>query len=552
MDLSPFIRGAFDKTAFDLVEGNGPVSKNAEGGGKRLYVPPELLRRAAELGFARLSFFFRPGHLTLLSDRLQDPGISENDRLAVTMLLKNSVTAAKGELALCQDTGTAVIYGWKDEGIYTGAGDRSELEAGTAAAYKNNCLRSSQIAFSSFFDEYNTGNNLPAQIHIEAAGGLSEGGKADPAYRFLFIAKGGGSSNKTSLFQMTKALLEEAAFERFLEEKIGALGTAACPPYRLAVVAGGSSPEFNLEVQKLAAAEALDCIPYFGEAETSGQPLAARDRYWEEKTMEIGRRTGLGAQFGGTSLLLDARVIRLPRHAASFPVSVGVSCIAHRCLLAYIDREGLHLEKTVSDPAAFLRNRGVVLENAGTGAAVKQVSLFRKPVKEVCRELDACKAGDGVLLSGKLLVARDAAHLKWHGLLERGKPLPGYLYEYPVFYAGPAETPPGRVIGSLGPTTAGRMDPYAEEFLSRGAALITLAKGNRSAPWREACKKYGGFYLGTIGGAAALLADENVTASEILDYPELGMEAVRLITVQNLPAFIVIDSRGRDLYDHRA
>jgi fumarate hydratase class I len=543
MDLFPFIRAAFDKTAFDPPEGRElvSVSRNA-GGGRGLYVPPELLRRAAQTGFERLSFFFRPGHLALLSDRLRGPGVSENDRLSLTMLLRNAVTAAKGELALCQDTGTAVIYGWKDEGVYTGGGDRAGLEAGTAAAYKNKHLRSSQIAFSSFFDEYNTGSNLPAQIHIEAA----ENSGGGPAYRFLFIAKGGGSSNKTSLFQMTAALLEETAFERFLEEKISALGTAACPPYRLAVVAGGSSPEFNLEVQKLAAAEALDAIPYFGEERTPGQAFPARDHYWEQKAMDIGRRTGLGAQFGGASLLLDARVIRLPRHAASFPVSIGVSCIAHRCLLAYIDREGLHLEKTVRDPAAFLKAGGLVPETAAEKAG-NRVDI-EKPVKAFSRRLKAFRAGDLTLLSGKLLVARDAAHLKWHSLILEGNSLPAYLSEYPVYYAGPSETPPGRVIGSLGPTTAGRMDPYAEELMSRGAALVTVAKGNRSALWREACKKYGGFYLGTPGGAAALLAEEHVTASEILDYPELGMEAVRLITVKDLPAFVIIDSEGGDLY----
>jgi fumarate hydratase class I len=319
------------------------------------------------------------------------------------------------------------------------------------------------------------------------------------------------------------------------------------------VVVGGSSPEFNLEVQKLAAAEALDYVPYFSEGgQSEAAPLIARDAYWENKVMDIGRRTGLGAQFGGTSLLLDARVLRLPRHAASCPVSIGVSCIAHRNLLAYIDREGLHLEKTVRDPAAFLRSRGIVLENAaGRGGGtdtVKRIDL-EKPLREVCRELMSCKAGDWVALSGKLLVARDAAHLKWHGLVAEGKPLPAYVFTYPIYYAGPAATPPGKVIGSLGPTTADRMDPYAEELMSRGASLITVAKGNRSAHWRDACKKYGGYYLGVVGGAAALLAEEHVTANDVLDYHDLGMEAVRLITVKDLPAVIIIDGRGGDLYD---
>jgi fumarate hydratase class I len=547
MDLQPVIDRAFESVLFETFD-TGPLKPRTEG--RRLFVPPELLRKAAEEGFRELSFFFRETHFGLLADRLGDSELSKNDRTVINILLKNAVTASKGELALCQDTGTAVVYAWKDESVYTGGRDREALEAGIAAAYKNNFLRASQIAPASFFDEFNTGDNLPAQIHIEASPDKN-GGKR-PAYCFLFSAKGGGSSNKTSFFSMTKALLEEKNFGAFLEEKISSLGTAACPPYRLAVVVGGSSPEFNLEVQKLAAAEALDGAPYFEEGEMPKDARSfswiRRDRYWENRAMEIGKRTMLGAQFGGPSLLLDARVIRLPRHAASCPVSIGVSCAAHRNIFAYIDREGLRLEKLVHNPAVLLRDWGIALpgqENASAG-----VDLDR-PVREICRELSALKAGDKVLLRGKILMARDAAHFRWHTLLEEGKSLPDYLFRHPVYYAGPSAAPPGKISGSLGPTTAGRMDPYAEEFMSLGASLITLAKGSRSPRWREACKKYGGFYLGTAGGAAALLAEENVTGNELIDYPDLGMEAVRLITVKDLPAFIIIDDKGGDLYSLR-
>jgi fumarate hydratase class I len=549
MDLFHPIKDAFEKTEFKTPD-TGEEKPRLEG--RRLFIPPDMLRRAAEEGFRELSFFFRESHLRLLAERFKDPELSANDRLAIRLLLKNALIAAGGELALCQDTGTAVIYGWKEEGVFTGSEDRDALEAGVAGAYKKNYLRSSQTGAYSFFDEFNTGDNLPAQIHIESVPSSGQGlSSPGGRYWFLFVAKGGGSSNKTSLFPMTKALLEEKEFEKFLEEKIRALGTAACPPYRLAIVVGGASPELNLEVLKLATAEALDAAPFFtgGEdAETARGNWIRRDAYWEKRAMEIGRATGLGAQFGGPSLLLDARVLRLPRHAASCPVSIGVSCVAHRNLFAFIDHEGLHIERLCSGPAAFLEGMGLNQDKEGRGSEDAFRIDLDRPMGELCRELSGFKAGDRLLLSGRLLVARDAAHLKWHSLIGEGKDLPAYLFKYPIYYAGPAATPPGRIIGSLGPTTAGRMDGYAEEFMSRGVSLVTVAKGNRSALWRESCRKYGGFYLGTIGGAAALLAGEHVTANELLDYPELGMEAVRLITVKDLPAFIVIDGKGGDLY----
>jgi fumarate hydratase class I len=540
------IAGAFERATFTAPDQKTEKPQAVRG---RLFVPPALLQELARESFSRLAFYLRESQLALWAERLEAPDTPENDRLTLTALLKNALVAAGGEFALCQDTGTALIYGWKDESVYTGADDGEALARGAAAAYRERYLRASQAGAASFFDEFNTGNNLPAQTAIFAVPGGETGG---PRYRFLFIAKGGGSSNKTAFFSLTPAVLKKDAFEAFLEKQIRALGTAACPPYRLAVVAGGSSPEFNLEVLKLATTEILDGAPYFRdpppgagdpEAGVSG-PLLWRDRYWENRVLDMGRRTGLGAQFGGTSLILDARVLRLPRHAASCPVSIGVSCAAHRNLLAYIDAGGLHLEKLEEDPEKFLKNRGVVFPAGDSGpAGLPRIGLDR-PVKDIRARLSRFRPGDRVLLSGKLLLARDAAHLKWSELLRRGEPLPDYLFTHPVCYAGPSATPPGRIIGSLGPTTAQRFDPYAEELLSRGASLITVAKGGRGPAWAEACEKYGGFYLGLVGGAAALLAAEHVAAQELVDYPELGMEAVRLITVRDLLAFILIDDKG--------
>ncbi|MDR1904166.1 MAG: FumA C-terminus/TtdB family hydratase beta subunit [Treponema sp.] len=549
MNIYSIINAAFQNTRFTALDGEKPELRDG-----RLFVPSSLLRCLAEECFRSIAFYFRESHLACLAGALVDPASSANDRITLKALLKNALIAAKGELALCQDTGTAVVYGWKPEAVFTGGCDAAELEAGTAAAYLKNHLRASQVAPLSFFEEYNTGNNLPAQIRIEAvpctAAGLT--------YRFLFAAKGGGSSNKTSLFSMSKALLEEKTFEEFLEDKIRSLGTAACPPYRIAVVIGGTSPEINLDILKLATTEILDKAPYFEEYKGPLSPLL-RDTYWEEKVLEIGRKTGIGAQFGGRQFLLDARVIRMPRHAASCPVSIGVSCSAHRNMLAYIDRNGAYVEELCRDPGRFLDSYSISLPDLSgvsddnraadrdARAGVYKLDL-NLPLQAVRAGLDSLRIGDRLSLCGKLLVARDAAHLKWHELILAGKELPQYLSRHPIYYAGPAATPPGMVIGSLGPTTAQRMDRYAEELMSRGVSLITLAKGNRGGTWTEACKKYGGFYLGTIGGAAALLAEENVVAGEVLDYPELGMEAVRLIEVRELSAFIIVDNKGNELY----
>jgi fumarate hydratase class I len=561
LNIHAIINEAFQNTRFTALNGEKPELKEG-----RLFVPPSLLRGLAEECFRSLAFYFRESFLARLAAALADPASSTNDRVSLNALLKNAVVAAKGKLALCQDTGTAVIYGWKPESVFTGADDAAQLEAGTAAAYLKNHLRSSQVAPLSFFEEYNTGNNLPAQIRLEAVpppfiSGADQGNAGRLSYRFLFAAKGGGSSNKTGLFAMSKALLEEQAFEEFLEEKIRSLGAAACPPYRLAVVIGGASPELNLDILKLATTEILDRAPYFEEYK-GPHPFLLRDRYWEEKAVEIGRKTGIGAQFGGRQFLLDARVIRMPRHAASCPVSIGVSCAAHRNMLAYIDRDGIHIEELCRDPGTFLSARGIGLAdvsglsesgNVPVRAAERACSEnyridLNLPVQDIRSVLDSQRIGNRLSLCGKLIVARDAAHLKWHELIRAGKELPGYLYRHPIYYAGPSATPPGMIIGSLGPTTAQRMDPYADELMSRGIALITLAKGNRGTAWTQACKKYGGFYLGTIGGAAALPAEENITACEVLDYPELGMEAVRLIEVKDMTAFIIVDNKGNELY----
>ncbi len=538
MQIDSIVDSAFGKARF--VRFDTPHVPRLEGG--RLRIPEALLRELSREAFRRVSFYFRETHLAALASVLSDRDASGNDRFVASALLRNAVVASRGELPLCQDTGTATVAGWKSEGCFSGSDEAAAIAEGARAAYGTYHLRSSQVGASSFFDEFDTKTNLPAQVHLEAVPDGSNG----PEYRLLFVAKGGGSANKTAFFQMTKALLEPDKFEAFLKEKIASLGTAACPPYRLAVVVGGTSAEENLRVLKLATTEILDGA--------SAEPAASdgaiyRDSYWEGRIMEIARGCGLGAQFGGVALALDARVVRLSRHAASCPVSIGVSCSAHRNMLAKIDSSGAYLEALVEKPAEYLESRGVRLEADGPGGA--EIDLDR-PMAEIRAALSSLPVGSRVTLSGRLLVARDAAHLKWHNLLKAGLPLPGYLALHPIIYAGPADTPPGRVIGSFGPTTAQRMDEYADELMSRGASLVTLAKGNRGPALVKACAAYGGFYLGTIGGAAALIADENILESEVVDYPELGMEAVRLIRVKDLAAFVVADDKGNELYGRLA
>ncbi|MDR2808436.1 MAG: fumarate hydratase [Spirochaetaceae bacterium] len=524
LDTTDIIAQSFHAARFDTL----PCKEKPSRKGNRLFIPPRLLHRMAEEAFHRLAFYLRRSHLDLLAERYHDPQSSANDRFVLRTLLENAGVACKGELALCQDTGTVVIYGWKDEAVYTGGDDAKELAEGALDAYQKHHLRASQVGASSFFDEYNTATNAPVQIKLHACAAAEK----RKCYRFLFIAKGGGSSNKTAFFSLSKASLEEEQFSRFLDEQIKALGTNACPPYRLAVVVGGTSPEYNLELLKLATTEILDYAPYDGNA------WIRRDRYWEERIMEKGRQSGLGAQFGGTNLLLDARVLRLPRHAASCPVSIGVSCVAHRNLLGVIDSKGIHLERLCTTAPQY-----PTLDSQSPPAFAVNLA---PPLSNLCRQLSQFSVGDRLLLSGELLVARDAAHYEWHRRLKAGQTLPDYLYRYAIFYAGPSERPPGKIIGSVGPTTAGRMDRYAEAFLSAGVSLVTVAKGARNLQWVDACRRYGGFYLGTVGGAAALMAEQYITKDTIIDYPELGMEAVRLISVHNLPAVILIAPQATD------
>jgi fumarate hydratase class I len=509
--------------------------------GERLAIPPSCLEALAEEAAGRIAFLYRRSHLGLLAAACFEDGTTAGERAVIRCLLENACVSAEGRLPLCQDTGTACVYGWKDEGVITGADDVALIEQGIAAAYGKRRLRASQIAPVSFFEEYNTGNNLPAQIRIEAA---ASWGGSTPVYRFLFVAKGGGSSNKTAYFSFAPSFLSRDEFDCFLQEKITALGTSACPPYRLAVVVGGSSPEQNLEILKLATTELLDEAAYFDtdnanaeRFDSAGFPIL-RDSFWENRAKEIACKSGLGAQAGGERLLLDARVFRLPRHAASCPVSIGVSCAAHRNMLAFIDERGVFLEKLEENPREFLNEALKHTDSSKKTEIETRRVNFGTPVTAVCAALSHFKTDDTLLVSGKLLVARDAAHLAWRKLLEQGKPLPEYLFRYPVFYAGPSETPAGCVTGSIGPTTSARMDGFADELLSRGASLVTVGKGSRSALWSEAARKYGGRYLAAPGGAAALIASRNIVSVETIDYSELAMEAVRLLEVKDLLLFV--------------
>lgn len=540
-----------------------------------LIIDGNTLASFAERAFQRLSFTYAQEHLESLLSIACDSAASKNDRLVAVKLLENAVIAAQGKLPLCQDTGVAQIFAWRDSSVYSALdgmkpfqSESEALSAGIEAAYKKNNLRFSINIPSSLFDEKNSATNLPAQIDIFAAEQTPQ-----PSYRFLFCAKGGGSSNKTDFTCATKALLNPQSFEHFLKTKITALGTAACPPYTIAVVIGGLSPEQNVLTLKLATAgywDAIDTLRTDGAVrwtDTVGgvKPLRCRD--WEERALCIASETGLGAQFGGTRLAIHARIFRLPRHGASCFASIGVSCNAHRNLMGYICREGAFLQKTVTDPQLFFDKAVRIASQETPPAACSTADIpaateYRSIAKDknlppsielasiasACAALSRYPVGQAFLFSGDILVARDAAHARWKALLEAGKPLPEYTAQYPILYAGPAETPQGAVIGSFGPTTANRMDPYAEELMSRGAALITIAKGNRSELWRTACKKYGAFYLGTIGGAAALIAEKHIIAHRILDYPDLGMEAVHLISVKDLPVFLIIDDKGNDFY----
>ncbi|MBU1219543.1 FumA C-terminus/TtdB family hydratase beta subunit [Myxococcota bacterium] len=488
--------------------------------------PLAIIKLASE-AFHDAAFYLRSSHLEGWKNIIEDPEASDNDRYVAAALLKNAVISASGELPLCQDTGTATVVALRGSNIITDGTDESAISDGIKSAYSTYNLRYSQIIPDSMTDEHNSKNNLPGQVEIIHDSGDS--------YRFLFIAKGGGSSNKTTLIQASKALLREDALKNLLGEKISSLGVAACPPYHLAVVIGGTSPEANLKTLKLATAHACDHI-----SSKPSENGVFRDQKWEEIVMEIAQESGLGAQFGGKYLAMDARVIRLPRHAGSCPVSIGVSCSAHRNILGRIDADGVWLEELETEPEKYL----LQVENSFTPVEIE----ITDDIEKTAGKLDGLAAGSLVHLSGTMIVARDIAHARLFEMLKAGNPLPDYFKRYPVYYAGPAKTPAGMPIGSFGPTTAQRMDEYLETFMSLGFSRITLAKGNRSPSVAKSCARYNGFYLGTIGGAASLLAKENIVHSEIIDFEDLGMEAIRKIQVKNLPAFIITDNRGNSLY----
>lgn len=519
-----------DKTEYRHLTGDF-VKEEMIGGRKILKIEPEALTVLAKAAFTDIAHLLRTSHLEKLRGILDDPEASDNDRFVAMELLKNASIAAGGTLPMCQDTGTAIVVAHKGENVFTGADDGSMLSEGVRKTYNECNLRYSQMAPLSMYEETNTGSNLPAQIEI-----YSEPGDQ---YEFLFIAKGGGSANKTYLLQETKSVLNHDALIKLLTQKIGGLGTSACPPYHLAVVIGGLSAELTLKTVKLASCHYLDNLPTKGDK--SG--AAFRDLELEKEIFEMTRKLGIGAQFGGKYFCHDVRVIRLPRHGASLPIGIGVSCSADRQAMAKIDKDGLWLEQLEHDPARFLPE---VEEKDLSGQALK-VDLNRS-MEEIRKELSGKPPGTRLMLTGTLLVARDIAHAKWKEIVESGKDLPEYTRKHPIYYAGPAKTPAGYASGSFGPTTAGRMDSYADLLMQRGASLITLAKGNRGANVREACGQWGGFYLGTIGGAAARLAQDSIKKVEVIDFPELGMEAVHQIQVEDFPAFIVINDRGEDFY----
>lgn len=522
---------AKDTTEYRLLTSDH-VSTAEFDGAEVLKVDSQAIRMLAREAMRDVSFLLRPAHLEQVAAILDDPEASENDRGVALAMLKNAEVSANFVLPLCQDTGTATIVAKKGQRVWTGGNDAELLAAGVFDTYTEENLRYSQTVPLTVYEEENSGNNLPAQIDIYATPGSE--------YSFLFIAKGGGSANKTYLFQETKALLNPERLEAFLTEKMKTLGTAACPPYHLAFVIGGTSAEACLKTVKLASTGYLDGLP------TSGNEYgrAFRDMEMEEKMLHAAYASGFGAQFGGKHFALDVRVVRLPRHGASCPVGMGVSCSAHRNLKARIDKEGIWLEKLERDPGRFIPEKYRTAQHEG---AVK-IDLNR-PMSEITAELSKHPIKTQLALTGTLIVARDIAHAKLKERLDRGEGLPQYLKDHPVYYAGPAKTPEGMPSGSFGPTTAGRMDSYVELFQANGGSMVMIAKGNRSKQVTDACKKYGGFYLGSIGGPAAILAQDNIKKVELLEYPELGMEAIYKIEVVDFPAFILVDDKGNDFFE---
>jgi fumarate hydratase, class I len=519
-----------DATEYRQLTQDG-ISTRSAFGRDFLEVEPGVLTTLTGTAMRDIAHLLRPGHLRQLRSILDDPQASGNDRFVARDLLQNACIAAGGVLPMCQDTGTAIVMGKRGQQVLTDGRDEEHIARGVYDAYTTLNLRYSQLAPLTMWDEKNTGSNLPAQIELYATGGGE--------YKFLFMAKGGGSANKSYLYQETKAVLSPAALEKFLEEKIRSLGTAACPPYHLAIVVGGTSAEFALKTAKYASARYLDTLPTSGSMSAHG----FRDPELEQRVLEITRRAGIGAQFGGKYFCHDVRVIRLPRHGASCPVAIAVSCSADRQALGKITREGVFLERLETDPAQYLPDT----DEEELDSGVVRIDLGR-PMDQIRAELSKYPIKTRLSLSGPLVVARDIAHAKISERLARGEPMPAYLRDHAVYYAGPAKTPEGYASGSFGPTTAGRMDSYVEEFQAAGGSLVMLAKGNRSARVTEACHKNGGFYLGSIGGAAARLARDCITKVDVLEYPELGMEAVWRIEVRDFPAFVVVDDKGNDFF----
>ena len=519
-----------DSTTFRCLT-RDHVSTFEAGGQRFVRVEPAALTLLTREAMRDIAHFLRPGHLAQVRRILDDPEASDNDRFVALELLKNANISAGGVLPMCQDTGTAIVMGKKGQYVVTGGGDEAAIARGVFDTYQTANLRYSQLAPLDMYREKNTGQNLPAQIEIFATDG--------DAYKFLFMAKGGGSANKSYLYQETKALLNPESMLRFLEEKMRSLGTAACPPYHLAVVVGGTSAEYALKTAKLASARYLDGLP------TEGNELGRgfRDLELEQKVFELSQKTGIGAQFGGKYFCHDVRVVRLPRHGASCPVAIAVSCAGDRQALGKITADGVFLEQLETDPAKYLPE----VTTPELGGEVVRIDLNR-PMSEIRATLSRHPIKTRVCLSGPMVVARDIAHAKLKERLDRGEGMPDYMVNLCVYYAGPAKTPVGYASGSFGPTTAGRMDSYVDLFQSHGGSLIMLAKGNRSKAVTDACKKHGGFYLGSIGGPAARLAKDCIKKVEVLEYAELGMEAVWKIEVEDFPAFIVVDDKGNDFF----
>ncbi|MFJ6747041.1 fumarate hydratase [Streptomyces sp. NPDC091266] len=529
-----------DTTPYRLVTSEGVSTFEADGR-TFLKVEPEALRKLAAEAMHDISHYLRPTHLAQLRKILDDPEASANDRFVALDLLKNANIAAAGVLPMCQDTGTAIVMGKRGQQVLTEGGDEEALSRGIYDAYTQLNLRYSQMAPLTMWDEKNTGNNLPAQIELYA----TDGG----AYKFLFMAKGGGSANKSFLFQETKAVLNEGSMMKFLEQKIRSLGTAACPPYHLAIVVGGTSAEYAMKTAKYASAHYLDELP----AEGSPAGHGFRDKELEEKVFELTQKIGIGAQFGGKYFCHDVRVVRLPRHGASCPVAIAVSCSADRQAVAKITAEGVFLEQLETDPARFLPETTEDELTEGAGPDLNAVAIdLNRPMDDVLAELTKHPVKTRLSLTGTLVVARDIAHAKIKERLDAGDEMPQYLKDHPVYYAGPAKTPEGYASGSFGPTTAGRMDAYVEQFQAAGGSKVMLAKGNRSQQVTDACGTHGGFYLGSIGGPAARLAQDCIKKVEVLEYEELGMEAVWRIEVEDFPAFIVVDDKGNDFFQDPA